>query len=76
MCIRDSSCTSADALALAAAAPEGVLSSGARSAKRKGDGIGLTSVATLAKRYRGEVQVEADEHAATVRVLLRPSGAR
>ena len=70
------SCTPSDARALAAAAPEGVLSSGARSAKRKGDGIGLTSVATLAKRYRGEVQVEADEHAATVRVLLRPSGAR
>lgn len=70
------SCTSADAQALVAAAPEGVLSSGARSAKRKGDGIGLASVATLAKRYRGEVQVEADEHAATVRVLLRAGEAR
>ena len=46
------SCTPSDARALAAAAPDGVLSSGARSAKREGDGIGLASVATLAKRIR------------------------
>ena len=70
------SCTAADARALAAAAPGGVLSSGARSGKREGDGIGLASVVTLAKRYRGEVQVETDEHAATIRVLLRSGGAR
>lgn len=70
------SCTPADARALAAAAPEGVLSGGARSAKREGDGIGLASVAALAKRYRGEVQVEADEHMATIRVLLFAGGAR
>lgn len=70
------SCTAADARALAAAAPDGVLSSGARSAKREGDGIGLASVASLANRYRGEVQVEADEHAATIRVLLRVGRAR
>ena len=53
-----------------------MLSSDARSAKREGDGIGLASVATLAKRYRGEVQVEIDEYAATIRVLLRTGGAR
>lgn len=64
------SCTTADARALAAAAPKGVLSSGARSAKRNSDGIGLSSVATLAKRYRGEVRVEIDEHAATIHMLL------
>ena len=69
-------CSSTDARALAAAAPNGVLSSGARSAKREGDGIGLASVATMAKRYRGEVRVETDEHAATIRVLLRAGGAR
>lgn len=69
------SCTSADARALTAAAPNGVLSSGARSAKREGDGIGLASVVTLAQRYRGEVQVEADEHTTTIRVLLRAGGA-
>lgn len=70
------SCTSADARALAAAAPEGVLLSGARSAKREGDGIGLASVATLAKRYRGEVRVEIDEHATTIHVLLFADNAR
>ena len=70
------SCTPSDARALAAAAPDGVLSSDARSAKREGDGIGLASVATLAKRYRGEVQVEIDKYAATIRVLLRTGGAR
>ena len=64
------SCTPSDARALAAAAPDGVLSSDVRSAKREGDGIGLASVATLAKRYRGEVRVEIDEHAATIHVLL------
>ena len=37
-----------------------------RSAKREGDGIGLASVATLAKRYRGEVQVEIDEAVALI----------
>ncbi|MFR0706591.1 MAG: sensor histidine kinase [Eggerthella lenta] len=70
------SCTPSDARALAAAAPDGVLSSDARAATREGDGIGLASVATLAKRYRGEVQVEIDEYAATIRVLLRTGGAR
>ena len=70
------SCTPSDTRALAAAAPDGVLSSDARSAKREGDGIGLASVATLAKRYRGEVQVEIDEYAATIHVLLFAGDAR
>ena len=70
------SCTPSDARALAAAAPDGVLSSDVRSAKREGDGIGLASVATLAKRYRGEVQVEIDEYAATIHVLLFAGDAR
>ena len=70
------SCTAADARALAAAAPEGVLSSGVRSAKRESDGIGLTSVATLAKRHRGEVRVEVSQHAAAIHVLLFADGAR
>ena len=70
------SCTPSDARALAAAAPDGVLSSDVRSAKREGDGIGLASVATLAKRYRGEVQVEIDEYATTIHVLLFAGDAR
>ena len=53
-----------------------MLSSDVRSAKREGDGIGLASVATLAKRYRGEVQVEIDEYAATIHVLLFAGDAR
>lgn len=64
------SCTPSDARALADAAPEGVLLNGARSAKREGAGIGLASVATLAKRHRGEVRVEVDQRAATIHVLL------
>ena len=70
------SCTTADARALAAAAPKGVLSSGARSVKRNSDGIGLASVVTLAKRYRGEVRVEIDEHAAAIHMLLFAGDAR
>ncbi len=65
------SCTPADAQALAAAAPGGVLAHPAKSTKRAGDGTGLASVAALAERYRGEARASCSDDTAEMRLLLR-----